>query len=77
MELARQRGVPVPLYEVTIMYAGFLARIDLLRVSPERIEVVEMKAKSVVSDDVADEANEILGTIGNGKTVEQRPFSIA
>ena len=72
VEHSRQCGERVPLYEVTIAHAGFLARIDLLRVSPGRVDIIEMKAKSVVSDDVADEANEILGTIGNGKTVEQR-----
>lgn len=72
VELSRKSGERVPLYEVTIAHAGFLARIDLLRVSPGRVDIVEMKAKSVVSDDVADVANKILGAIGNGKTVEQR-----
>lgn len=72
VELSRQRGVPVSLYEVTITHAGFLARIDLLRVSPDRIEVVEMKAKSVTSGDVADEENKILGTVGDGKTAAER-----
>jgi len=43
------------------MHAGFLARIDLLRVSAERLEIVEMKAKSVASADAAHEDNGILG----------------
>jgi hypothetical protein len=66
VELSKQRGKPVPLYEVTIIHAGFLARIDLLRVSEARFEVVEMKAKSVVSGDAADEQNKILGAVGRG-----------
>jgi hypothetical protein len=40
-------GAPrVSLYEVTIELDGFLARIDLLRVLPDRLELVEMKAKT-------------------------------
>lgn len=34
------------LYEVTIEIDGFLARIDLLRVLPDRLELVEIKSKS-------------------------------
>jgi hypothetical protein len=72
VELSRQRGERIPLYEVTVAHLGFLARIDLLRVSTERIEVVEMKAKSVTTSDVADEVNEILGKVGKGRTVAER-----
>ena len=40
-------GAPrVSLYEVTIELDGFLARIDLLRVLHDRLELVEMKAKT-------------------------------
>ena len=66
VEQSKQRGQSVPLYEVTIMHAGFLARIDLLRVSEAKFEVVEMKAKSVVSGDATDQSNGILGAPGNG-----------
>ena len=48
------------LYELTIIHDGFLARIDLLRVYADRLEILEMKAKSVVSSDMADRDNEIL-----------------
>jgi hypothetical protein len=48
------------LYELTIIHDGFLARIDLLRVCADRLEILEMKAKSVVSSDMADRDNEIL-----------------
>ncbi len=51
-------GASSSLYEVTIEHDGFLARIDLLRIHPERIELVEIKSKSadtsgtgMVSDD--------------------------
>ena len=35
------------LYEVTIELDGFLARIDLLRVHADRIELVELKSKNL------------------------------
>lgn len=35
------------LYEVTIEHDGFLARIDRLRIQPGRIDLVEIKSKSV------------------------------
>jgi hypothetical protein len=66
VELSRQRGQPVPLYEVTIMHGGFLARIDLLRVSESTFEVVELKAISVVDSDSANEENKFLGSESKG-----------
>lgn len=39
-------GTSTSLYEVTIEHDGFLARIDLLRIHPGRIELVEIKSKS-------------------------------
>jgi len=51
------RGTSTSLYEVTIRHGDFLARIDLLRIKPDGIELIEIKAKtaeavgSVVADD--------------------------
>jgi hypothetical protein len=58
---AKSQGTRVSLYEMTIVHEGFSARIDLLRVYPDRLEVLEMKAKSVSADDVFHEDNEIVG----------------
>ena len=44
---AAAAGKTTSLYEVTIAHAGFLARIDLLRIQPEAIDLVEIKSKSV------------------------------
>jgi hypothetical protein len=43
---AARAGTTTPLYEVTIAHDGFLARIDLLRISPEGVHLVEIKAKT-------------------------------
>ena len=72
VERSRATGKMVPLYEITIMHDGFLARIDLLRVSEAKLQIIEMKAKSVVSADAADEDNEILGKISSKKTGDNR-----
>lgn len=72
VERSRASGKMIPLYEITIMHGVFLARIDLLRVSEEKLQIVEMKAKSVVSADAADEGNEILGKISITKTGDKR-----
>ena len=71
VEQSRATGKMVPLYEITIMHGDFLARIDLLRVSEAKLQIIEMKAKSVVSADAADEDNEILGTkrTGDNRTI--------
>ena len=39
------------LYEVTFTHGDFLARIDLLRVRRDRLELVEIKAKSITAAD--------------------------
>jgi hypothetical protein len=57
---AKARGTHVPLYEITVAHGGFSARIDLLRVHRDRLEVIEMKAKSVVAADVFHEGNTIV-----------------
>ena len=50
-------GKTTSLYEVTIRHGDFLARIDLLRINPDGIDLIEIKAKtadavgSVVADD--------------------------
>lgn len=44
-------GKTTPLYEVTISHDGFLARLDLLRIGPDCIELVEIKAKGAASID--------------------------
>lgn len=50
-------GTTTSLYEVTIRHGDFLARIDLLRIKPDGIDLIEIKAKtadavgSVVADD--------------------------
>jgi len=44
---AAAAGKTTSLYEVTIAHGGFLARIDLLRIRPEAIDLVEIKSKSV------------------------------
>ena len=72
VERSRASGKMIPLYEITIMHGVFLARIDLLRVSEAKLQIVEMKAKSVVSADAADEGNEILGKISITKTGDKR-----
>ena len=72
VERSRASGKMIPLYEITIMHDGFLARIDLLRVSEAKLQIIEMKAKSVVSADAADEDNEILGKISSKKTGDNR-----
>jgi hypothetical protein len=73
VERSRLRGASVPLYEITIVHGGFLARIDLLRVSESTLEVVEMKAKSVKSRDATAAENKILGTMGKEeKAPEER-----
>ena len=46
LQTVRDGAPRVSLYEVTIMIDGFLARIDLLRVMPDRLELVELKAKT-------------------------------
>ena len=71
VEQSRATGKMVPLYEITIMHGDFLARIDLLRVSEAKLQIIEMKAKSVVSADAAGEDNEILGTkkTGDNRTI--------
>lgn len=62
------------LYEVTIAHGGFLARIDLLRISPGGIDLVEIKSKSVTADDggVVPES-EFVGVKG-GVCAEWRPY---
>ncbi|MBU3684498.1 MAG: hypothetical protein FGM39_10890, partial [Phycisphaerales bacterium] len=60
-------GTSTSLYEVTIEHDGFLARIDLLRIHPGRIELVEIKSKG------ADTSG--TGTVSDGEflTNEGRP----
>jgi len=41
-----KKGRSTSLYEVTIRHGGFLARIDLLRIKPDGIDLIEIKAKS-------------------------------
>lgn len=50
---SRSERARISLYEPTVELDGFSARIDLLRVYPDRLEVLEMKAKSVESADAA------------------------
>lgn len=46
----RRDGNRRSLYEVTVELDGFLARIDLLRIHADRLELVEIKAKTVPAD---------------------------
>jgi hypothetical protein len=39
-------GKSTPIYEVTIEHGGFLARLDLLRIQPGQMELVEIKSTS-------------------------------
>ena len=71
VERSRATGKMIPLYEITIMHDGFLARIDLLRVSEAKLQIIEMKAKSVVSADAADKRNKILGNTGDSRTIRK------
>ena len=48
---AANTGTTTSLYEITITHGGFLARIDLLRVRPGAIDLVEIKSKSVAGTD--------------------------
>ncbi len=48
---AARSGTSTSLYEATIQHGGFLARIDLLRIGPEAVELLEIKSKSVATDD--------------------------
>ena len=44
---ALDTGRTTCLYEVTLEHDGFMARIDRLRIQPGRIDLVEIKSKSV------------------------------
>ena len=72
VEQSRATGKMVPLYEITIMHGDFLARIDLLRVSEAKLQIVEMKAKSVRSADATDAKNKILGAVGQDNNIASR-----
>ena len=72
VERSRASGKMIPLYEITIMHGDFLARIDLLRVSEAKLQIVEMKAKSVQSGDATDAKNKILGAVGRDNNIATR-----
>lgn len=46
VQTVREGALRQSLYEVTVEIGGFLARLDLVRVLADRIELVEIKAKS-------------------------------
>ena len=46
MTEVRKTGKPQSLYEVTIVHGNFMARIDLLRLFPDRLDLVEIKGTS-------------------------------
>jgi hypothetical protein len=46
MAEAKKTGKPQALYEVTIVHGNFMARIDLLRLFPAHVELVEIKGTS-------------------------------
>ncbi len=59
---AAAAGKTTSLYEPTIEHEGFLARIDLLRVTPTHIDLVEIKAKTATPVNGAVPDEEFLTT---------------
>jgi hypothetical protein len=56
------------LYEVTVEHDGFMARIDRLRIQPGRIDLVEIKSKSVEPHDGEVPPDEFLTNNGGIRT---------
>jgi hypothetical protein len=62
----RRGGGCRSLYEVTIVHGDFLARLDLLRIRRDRLELVEIKSKSVEDDPLAEILTKNGGSVRSG-----------